>query len=67
MLIWAGQIRDLAAGADIQNESLIKAQENIQVFIDGIETADYGTTVELTEQLIDGVNNVTFQAVLPNW
>ena len=61
MIVWAGQIRDLAAGADIQNESLIQAQEDIQAFIDGIETADYDGTVALTEQLIDGVNNVTFK------
>ena len=61
MIVWAGQIRDLAAGADIQNESLIQAQEDIQAFIDGIETADYDETVALTEQLIDGVNNVTFK------
>ena len=61
MLIWAGQIRDLAAGADIQDESLKQAQEDIQAFIDGIETADYNKTVEFTAQLIDGVNNVNFK------
>ena len=59
IIVWASEIKELAAIADPENTTLVEAEQYIQAYIDGIATADKDETAELTQKLIEGISNIT--------